>query len=226
MGKIKKGILGGFNGKVGNVVGASWKGIAYMRSEAQSIKNPRTTKQQNQRGAFAYVSDLCSRALPAVRVGYGKYQTKRSAFNACVSDNVNYIVEEGIETTPSQVLDFVSFSKGSYALLTSLSASYSVVHSETGSSSTVTLTYTGTSSSNNDGLHYCVIVDRNDGTLEYVLCDSSPVSQSSIRIDLPFDLSEEGISCRIAAFYCCYDLGSPNYLDCGPTFVTIAQEAE
>jgi hypothetical protein len=27
MGKINQGILGGFSGKVGNVVGGSWKGI-------------------------------------------------------------------------------------------------------------------------------------------------------------------------------------------------------
>jgi hypothetical protein len=42
MGTIKQGILGGFSGKVGTVVGASWKGIAYMRSLPQKVKNPRT----------------------------------------------------------------------------------------------------------------------------------------------------------------------------------------
>jgi hypothetical protein len=42
MGKIRQGILGGFNGTVGTVVGGSWKGTAYMRGKAQSIKNPRT----------------------------------------------------------------------------------------------------------------------------------------------------------------------------------------
>jgi hypothetical protein len=31
MGIIKQGILGGFSGKVGNVVGGTWKGIDYMR---------------------------------------------------------------------------------------------------------------------------------------------------------------------------------------------------
>lgn len=30
MGKIKQGILGGFKGKVGTVVGSSWNGIAYI----------------------------------------------------------------------------------------------------------------------------------------------------------------------------------------------------
>ena len=39
MGTIKQGILGGFSGKVGTVVGSSWKGISYMRGQAQNVKN-------------------------------------------------------------------------------------------------------------------------------------------------------------------------------------------
>jgi hypothetical protein len=35
MGTIKKGILGGFSGKVGTVVGASWKGISYITPAAR-----------------------------------------------------------------------------------------------------------------------------------------------------------------------------------------------
>jgi hypothetical protein len=45
MGTIKKGVLGGFSGKVGSVVGASWKGIDYIRSLPASVKNPRTEGQ-------------------------------------------------------------------------------------------------------------------------------------------------------------------------------------
>jgi hypothetical protein len=37
MGIVKKGILGGFSGKVGAVVDGSWKGISYMRSLPQNI---------------------------------------------------------------------------------------------------------------------------------------------------------------------------------------------
>ena len=55
MGKIKQGILGGFKGKVGTVIGASWNGIAYMRGLAQSVKNPKTATQLQQR---AYFKDL------------------------------------------------------------------------------------------------------------------------------------------------------------------------
>ena len=58
MGKIKQGILGGFQGKVGTVIGASWNGIAYMRGIAQSVKNPKTAGQQIQRGFFREVLDI------------------------------------------------------------------------------------------------------------------------------------------------------------------------
>ena len=36
MGKIKQGILGGFRGKVGTVVGSYWNGIFYMKALPQS----------------------------------------------------------------------------------------------------------------------------------------------------------------------------------------------
>ena len=58
MGKIKQGILGGFKGKVGTVIGASWNGIAYMRGLPQSVKNPKTAAQQAQRAFFKEVQDL------------------------------------------------------------------------------------------------------------------------------------------------------------------------
>ena len=58
MGKIKQGILGGFKGKVGTVIGASWNGISYMRGLAQSHKNPKTAAQITQRAFFKEVQDL------------------------------------------------------------------------------------------------------------------------------------------------------------------------
>ena len=58
MGKIKQGILGGFKGKVGTVIGASWNGIAYMRGLPQSQKDPKTAAQIAQRAFFREVQDL------------------------------------------------------------------------------------------------------------------------------------------------------------------------
>ncbi|HET6556446.1 MAG TPA: DUF6266 family protein [Prolixibacteraceae bacterium] len=42
MATFVNGILGGFSGKVGTVIGACWKGIDYMRGLATSITNSRT----------------------------------------------------------------------------------------------------------------------------------------------------------------------------------------
>lgn len=88
MGKIKQGILGGFNGTTGSVVGASWKGIAYMRGKAQSIKNPRTDSQMANRGNFGKISDLMSKALTLVNDGYRAVSAKKSPFNTAVQENM------------------------------------------------------------------------------------------------------------------------------------------
>ena len=53
MGIINQGILGGFSGKVGPVVGFHWKSKYYIRARAAKVSNPRTLKQQEQRGKFA-----------------------------------------------------------------------------------------------------------------------------------------------------------------------------
>ena len=60
MGKIKQGILGGFRGTVGTVVGSSWNGIAYMKGKPQSVRNPRTEDQVQQRKFFKEVQMLAS----------------------------------------------------------------------------------------------------------------------------------------------------------------------
>ncbi len=60
MGKIKQGILGGFKGKVGTVIGASWNGIAYMKGLPQSQKDPKTAAQMRQRTFFKEVQNLVS----------------------------------------------------------------------------------------------------------------------------------------------------------------------
>lgn len=88
MGTIKKGILGGFSGRVGNVIGGSWKGISYMRSEAQSIKNPRTVLQVENRNKFSACSTFFSRCIALTNIGWVERADKKSAFNAAVSYNL------------------------------------------------------------------------------------------------------------------------------------------
>jgi hypothetical protein len=86
MGTIKQGILGGFSGKVGTVVGSSWKGISYMRSLAQSIKNPRTSAQVGQRTRLTAAVAFVKAVIGFVNIGYRKFAKHMSPFNAATQE--------------------------------------------------------------------------------------------------------------------------------------------
>ena len=85
MGTIRKGILGGFSGKVGTVVGASWRGISYMRSLPLKVRNPRTKGQRSQRTKFSLALSLLKPITPLLRIGWKLYARRQSAFNAAMS---------------------------------------------------------------------------------------------------------------------------------------------
>ena len=70
MGIIKQGITGGFSGMVGNVVGGSWKGIAYMRIRPVSVANPQTVGQQDQRTKFAITAQFLEPITEFLRTGF------------------------------------------------------------------------------------------------------------------------------------------------------------
>ena len=87
MSTIKQGILGGFSGKVGTVIGGTWKGIDYMRSIPSSVSNPRTPAQQEHRAKFAAVVKFLKPLTPFLRIGFKNAAVKMSAFNAAMSAN-------------------------------------------------------------------------------------------------------------------------------------------
>lgn len=92
MGKINQGILGGFSGKVGNVVGGSWKGIDYMRVKPASVANPRTEGQVDQRSKFVTVLRFLQPMKDFVKVGFKNYAIKKTQFNSAMSYNLNNAV--------------------------------------------------------------------------------------------------------------------------------------
>ena len=112
MGTIKQGILGGFNGKVGTVVGSSWKGITYMRGQAQHVKNPRTAGQTYHRDAIKAVTMALRPITSTLRLTFAEYAKKMSAFNKAVS--VNY-QEAIVNQDGNPVVDYskLILSKGS-----------------------------------------------------------------------------------------------------------------
>ncbi len=85
MGTIKQGILGGFSGRVGTVVGSTWKSVHYMRALAVSTNDAKTEKQLCQRGKFSTALNFLKSMTPFVRIGYQNYTKDQSAFNAAMS---------------------------------------------------------------------------------------------------------------------------------------------
>lgn len=92
MGKISQGVLGGFSGKVGNVVGGTWKGIDYMRIKPSNVANPRTAGQVNQRSKFSTALKFLQTMKGFIRVGFKSYANRMSQFNAAMSYNLNNAV--------------------------------------------------------------------------------------------------------------------------------------
>ena len=103
MGKIGQGILGGLSGKVGNIIGASWKGINYIRIKPVSVANPRTPGQVNQRNKFSATLEFLQPLIGFVNLGYKFYKNKQSAFNAAMS----YVLTNAITgSAPDFTVDY------------------------------------------------------------------------------------------------------------------------
>jgi len=102
MGKISQGILGGFSGKVGNVIGGSWKGIDYMRVKPASVANPRTEAQVDQRSRFSTVLQFLQPISGFLKVGFRNYAVKMTQFNSAMSYNVKNAI---IGVYPDYVID-------------------------------------------------------------------------------------------------------------------------
>ena len=112
-GVITTGILGGFSGKVGPVVGAKWKTIDYMRSYVIPA-NPNTSAQQLVRAKFAELVARGRQVLATLlNVYWDPFYSDMSGFNAFISKNyslssstgaltsANIMSEGTLEPTPS-----------------------------------------------------------------------------------------------------------------------------
>ena len=103
MGKIAQGILGGLSGKVGNVIGGSWKGIDYIRIKPSSVANPRTEGQVNQRNKFSTTIEYLQPNKEFIKIGYKSYAIKKTEFNAAMS----YVLNNAIGgVAPNFVVDY------------------------------------------------------------------------------------------------------------------------
>ena len=120
MGTLNKGLLGGFSGKVGNVVGSSCRGVEYIKSPPAKMTNPRTQGQTKQRSKFVVTQNFLRTITPFIRVGFKDFALEgMSAFNAAMS----YNMLNGIETSSAgNVLNYpdILVSRGSLSFSNSI----------------------------------------------------------------------------------------------------------
>jgi hypothetical protein len=88
MARISQGVYGGISGKLGNTIGASWKGIHYLRIKPASVANPNTPKQQDQRLKFITTLKFLQPLHAAVNAGYRRFAVKMSPFNSAFSHTI------------------------------------------------------------------------------------------------------------------------------------------
>ena len=69
MAKLEQGILGPFRGKVGTVVGYTWRGLPCVRAYRREINYPNTERQQAERDWFVSMVRFASRAQSALKLG-------------------------------------------------------------------------------------------------------------------------------------------------------------
>ena len=88
MARLDQGLLGGYSGKLGTTVGATWKGINVVRTYQPNVANPNTQLQRDHRYKFREIAQLGSFFLASmVKPFWDKSAKKMSGYNAFVSMN-------------------------------------------------------------------------------------------------------------------------------------------
>jgi hypothetical protein len=88
MGTIVKGILGGFSGKVGTVVGSTWKGLAVMKSVPGPRKGNPTLLQLEQQARFTLMIKFLQPLTALFNQTFSSGAVAMSGFNKAFSYNV------------------------------------------------------------------------------------------------------------------------------------------
>lgn len=103
MGTYNKGILGAFSGKVGPVVGASWRGKDVMRSLPRKTSRVATATQLLQREKFTMVTEFLTPLNSVVGRYFGNNTGDKTRRNQAMS----YLMREAINyVDPDLVWDF------------------------------------------------------------------------------------------------------------------------
>lgn len=95
MGSYRKGILGPFRGKVGSVIGYSWRGEDLMRGLPKESTVAPTSAQEAQRVKFSTVMKFLFPIKSVLSMYFGKEQKTKSEFNLASSYHLKEAVLPG-----------------------------------------------------------------------------------------------------------------------------------
>lgn len=88
MGRMSRGILGGFVGKVGTVIGSQRNGVDMISSLPKKSTKAPTPAQQDQRDRFALALGFLQPINPILRLGFKSADPRLSSINVAVSQTL------------------------------------------------------------------------------------------------------------------------------------------
>lgn len=91
-----------FRGKVGAVVGSSWRGIPVMRYKGPSKRNNNSAKQLDQQAKFSVAIQFASTMSDLFKITYKNYAQQMTARNNAVAEIVKNAI---VGTYPAYTLD-------------------------------------------------------------------------------------------------------------------------
>ena len=92
MGIINKGILGPVSGTVGTVIGGSWKGIPYLRSQTTSRRTTFTQPQLDQQAKFTTTVAFLQPMTGLLSTSFREFAVKMSGFNNALSYTLKHAI--------------------------------------------------------------------------------------------------------------------------------------
>lgn len=95
MATFNQGILGGFSGKVGTVVGSNWRGKNVLRSAPRKSTKPISAAQQRQRDKFKCVLQFLTPIKGILTETFGANVGTKTPFNNAMS----YHMKEAVKQT-------------------------------------------------------------------------------------------------------------------------------
>ena len=78
---MNKGILGPISGTVGTVIGGSWKGISYLRSQSTSRRTSFTQPQLEQQAKFSLTMKFLQPMTGLLSTSFREYAVEMTGFN-------------------------------------------------------------------------------------------------------------------------------------------------